>query len=207
MQPSLGLPPLELCFGTSPIQAEKSRPDRNVLGSANAGDKRGGESRADTGNLIKSSACLAGPMPSPDHAVELQNLRFNPMELIAKRRQTGTGNLWNLLVLRIGDDIKQLLNTLTADRRNDAKLSAMSPDCIDHRGLLSNKQVPRAMEHQTALLLRCLGWHKPHVGPADRLAYRLGVSGIVLLSFDVRLHIVGGISRTSCPNARSWRDQ
>ena len=65
-------------------------------------------------------------MPSPDHAVELQNLRFNPMELIPKRRQTGTGNLWNLLVLRIGDDIKQLLNTLTADRRNDAKLSAMS---------------------------------------------------------------------------------
>ena len=112
----------------------------------NAGDKSGGESRADTGNLIKSSACLAGPMPSPDHAVELQNLRFNPMELIAKRRQTGTGNLWNLLVLRIGDDIKQLLNTLTADRRNDAKLSAMSPDCIDHRGLLSNKQVPRAID-------------------------------------------------------------
>src|SRR5215469_5241420 len=114
---------------------------------------------------------------------------FNPMELIAKRRQTGTGNLWNLLVLRIGDDIKQLLNTLTADRRNDAKLSAMGSDCIDHRGLLSNKQVPRAMEHQAALLFRCLGWHKPHVGPADRLAYRLGISGIVLLSFDIGLHI------------------
>jgi len=26
--------PLEFCFGTSPIQAEKSRPDRNALGSA-----------------------------------------------------------------------------------------------------------------------------------------------------------------------------
>ena len=85
-------------------------------------------------------------MPSPDQAVELQNLRFNPMELLAKRRQTGTGNLWNLLVLRIGDDIKQLLNTLTTDWRNDAKLSAMGPDCIDHRGLLSNKQVPRAID-------------------------------------------------------------
>src|SRR6187431_3690129 len=31
--PSLSLPPLEFCFGTSPIQAEKSRPDRNTLGS------------------------------------------------------------------------------------------------------------------------------------------------------------------------------
>src|SRR5277367_2826944 len=34
MLPSLSLPPLELCLGTSPIQAEKSRPDRNTLGSA-----------------------------------------------------------------------------------------------------------------------------------------------------------------------------
>src|SRR5271169_6811088 len=34
MLPSLSLPPLEICFGTSPIHAEKSRPDRNALGSA-----------------------------------------------------------------------------------------------------------------------------------------------------------------------------
>ncbi len=34
MLPSLSLPPLERCFGTSPIQAEKSRPDRNAFGSA-----------------------------------------------------------------------------------------------------------------------------------------------------------------------------
>ena len=34
MLPSLSLPPLECCFGTSPIQAEKLRPDRKVLGSA-----------------------------------------------------------------------------------------------------------------------------------------------------------------------------
>src|SRR5262245_54011858 len=34
MLPSLSLPPLECCFGTSPIQAEKSRPDRNTFGSA-----------------------------------------------------------------------------------------------------------------------------------------------------------------------------
>src|SRR5271154_2808446 len=34
MLPSFSLPPLEFCFGTSPIQAEKSRPDRNAFGSA-----------------------------------------------------------------------------------------------------------------------------------------------------------------------------
>src|ERR1700757_2555239 len=34
MLPSLSLPLLEFCFGTSPTQAEKSRPDRKALGSA-----------------------------------------------------------------------------------------------------------------------------------------------------------------------------
>jgi Integrase core domain len=33
MLPSLSLPPLDFCFGTSPTQAEKSRPDRTALGS------------------------------------------------------------------------------------------------------------------------------------------------------------------------------
>ena len=31
MLPSRSLPPLECCFGTSPIQAEKLRPDRKLL--------------------------------------------------------------------------------------------------------------------------------------------------------------------------------
>src|ERR1700730_17593346 len=34
MLPSRSLPPLECCLGTSPIQAEKLRPDRKVVGSA-----------------------------------------------------------------------------------------------------------------------------------------------------------------------------
>src|SRR5262249_50091707 len=83
MLPSLGLPPLELCFGTNPIQAEKPRPDRNVLGSAMPGDKRGGEGRADTGNLIKASARLAGSVPGPEKARIGQNALARPF-------QTGT---------------------------------------------------------------------------------------------------------------------
>ena len=47
----------------------------------------------------------------------------------------------------------------------------------------------RAMEHQSALLLRCFGWHKPHIGPGDRLADGLCVSRIVLLPLDVRLDV------------------
>jgi hypothetical protein len=47
----------------------------------------------------------------------------------------------------------------------------------------------RAVEHQATLLLWRLGWHKPHIRSADRLADRFCVSRIVLLPFDVGLHV------------------
>src|SRR5208282_2549556 len=46
-----------------------------------------------------------------------------------------------------------------------------------------------AVEHQAALLLRCLGLHEPHVRPGHRFADCLGVGGIVLLPLDVWLHV------------------
>ena len=136
-------------------------------------------------------------MPMTRCLCALISLLLTTIQLSAKGGNYHTEDLYNpqhieslnLLPACVGDDIKQLLDAAASDRRNDAKLRAMGPDCVDHRGLLSNKQVPRAMEHQTTLLFRCLSRHKPHVGSTDRLAYRLGVSGIVLLSFDVRPHI------------------
>src|ERR1035437_7197437 len=47
----------------------------------------------------------------------------------------------------------------------------------------------RAVQHQAALLLGSLGWHKPHVGPGDCLANGLCVSRVILLPLDVGLHI------------------
>ena len=61
----------------------------------------------------------------------------------------------------------------------------MGADRIDHRGLLADEQMARAMERQAALLLGCLGRDEPHIGPGDGLADRLRIRGIVLLPFDV----------------------
>ena len=83
----------------------------------------------------------------------------------------------------------------------------MGADRIDHRGLLADKEMARAVEHQAALLLGRLGLDKPHIGPGDRFADGLGVSGIILLSLDIRLHVGRGIRRTACPSALSSRDQ
>ena len=84
----------------------------------------------------------------------------------------------------MGDNIKQLFNALTSDRRDNAKRGKMGADRINHRGLLPNEQVPRAMKHQAALLLRRLALDKPHSGSGDGLADRLSVGGIVLLPLD-----------------------
>jgi len=65
--------------------------------------------------------------------------------------------------------VEQLGDSFAPDRRDDAKFSKVSPDRINHRGLLANKQMPCAVKHQAALLRRRLGGHKPHVGSGDSL--------------------------------------
>jgi hypothetical protein len=73
-------------------------------------------------------------------------------------------------------------------RRHDAQLGHVSPDDINHQGLLADKELAGAMEHWTALLLGRLGLYKPLIGPW-RFADGFGVSGLVLLPLDLRLHV------------------
>ena len=128
-------------------------------------------------------------MPGVDHTVELQNLRLEHPQLGAERGETRARNLGHPFVTWIGDDAKQFLDTIASDWRDDPELRKMGTDRIDHRGLLTDEEMARAMEHQAALLPGRLGLDEPHVRPGDRFADGLGVSGIVLLSLDVRLHV------------------
>ena len=128
-------------------------------------------------------------MPGHNHTVEVQNLLLKPAQLSPKCCETCTGYLRNLLVTWIGDDIEQFLDTFASDRRDDPELCKLDPDHIDHRGLVADEQMTRAMERQTALLLGRLGRDEPHVRPGDRLADRLRVRGIVLLPFNIGLHL------------------
>ena len=73
---------------------------------------------------------------------------------------------------------------MAPDRCNDPELGKMGSDCIDHRGLLTDKQMARSLQHQATLLLWGLGWHEPHVGPGDRLAGGLRVGRVILLPLE-----------------------
>jgi len=128
-------------------------------------------------------------VPSSDHTVELQNLLLESAQLSPECQEARAGYLRNSLVNWIGDNIEQFLDPLASDRRDDPELSKMGADRIDHCGLLADEQMARAMKYHAALLLRGLGLDEPHIGPGDRLADGFSVSGIVLLSLDVGLHV------------------
>src|SRR5271169_6136560 len=128
-------------------------------------------------------------MPGVDHPVELQNLCLQYPQLDTESRQTRAGNLGQPLVICVRDDAKQLLDTVAADRCDDAKLREVSPDGIDHRRLLPDEQMACAMEYQATLLPRCLDRDEAHVHPGDCLANGLRISRIVFVPFDIGLHV------------------
>ncbi len=62
-------------------------------------------------------------------------------------RKTRSSYLRNSLVVWIGDDSEQFINTAAPDRCNDPELGKMGPDRIDYRSLLTDEQMPCAVEH------------------------------------------------------------
>src|SRR4030043_289487 len=63
----------------------------------------------------------------------------------AQGGNTGAGKLRNPLVTSIRDDRKQVFNTLASHRRYDPELGQISANGIDHRGLLADEELARAM--------------------------------------------------------------
>src|SRR2546425_9717351 len=107
MLPSLSLPPLECCFGTSPIQAEKFRPDRKAFGS---------------GTLATRAVASAGPTPGIASSRLLVSLdrcqaviirsnskicAFEHSQLGAESGKTRARNLRHPFVTWVGDDPEQ----------------------------------------------------------------------------------------------------
>ena len=84
---------------TSPIQAEKLRPDRKVPGSATLATSTVASIgpiprvyRAHPKSVMKALARLVRPVPGQDHPIKLQNLLFEPEQVSAERGKARTGN-------------------------------------------------------------------------------------------------------------------
>ncbi len=93
-------------------------------------------------------------------------------------------------IVRLRQDLRQRpaqsLRTLT-DR--NAALQQERPDLIDHACALTHQAAARPVQRLQVELLDGLGRHEPHRRTLHRLGNRLGVTEIVLLAFQIRLHI------------------
>src|SRR5262245_43537637 len=176
---------LECCFGTKPIQAEKSRPDRNAFGSAilatSAVAKAGPTPGISSSRLLVScDRCQIMIWRSKSRICAFSARSWAPRAATHARATAG---------IRLSSELATTVSSCSTPLRpigatipNSARWAA---DRIDHRGLLTNEQMPRAMKHQATLLLRRLSLDKPHVGSGNGLADRLSVSDIILLSLDI----------------------
>jgi len=60
---------------------------------------------------------------------------------------------------------------------------------VNRLGALTHQQIARTVLHQLPLLLGRFDLHETHRRAPNRLADRLGVGGIVLVTLDVGLHV------------------
>ena len=86
-------------------------------------------------------------MPSHDHPIKLQDLLLEAEQLSAERGKARTGNLRHPFVARIGHNMQQLGDSFSPDRRDNAELGKVSPDRVNHRGLLADEQMACAVKH------------------------------------------------------------
>src|SRR5260370_9448985 len=122
-------------------------------GVSNTRYQSGCQHRTDPGNVMKTLARLVGTVPGHDHPIKLQDLLLEAEQLIAKRGKARTANLRHPFVARIGNNMQQFGDSLTPDRRDNAELGKVSPDRVNHCGLLASHHMKCAVKHQAALLL------------------------------------------------------
>ena len=148
------------------------------------------EGRIDTGAIVEPPAGFAGSVPSPDHAIELWNLCLQHPQVGTESGHSRTGQrLATVCHLHLR---RQLVNRMASDWRDDPELRKVGADGNDHRGLLADEQVMGTVQRQAVLLLWRLARDKPHVGPGDRFADRLGINSIILVPLHIRLHVGRG---------------
>ena len=111
----------------NPGREVPSRPESPRI--SDAGNQSGRQSRTDTGVCRRAAGSPHnGSVPSPDHTIELQDLQcLQRPQLGTESGNTRTGKfLGQPLIICIGSNPEQLLDTLASDRRDDPKLCKMS---------------------------------------------------------------------------------
>src|SRR3979411_1475598 len=121
---------------------------------SNTRNQSGRQHRTDPGNVMKALARLVGPVPGHDHSIKLQDLPLETEQLIAKRGKARTANRRHPFVARIGNNMQQFGDSFSPYRGDNAELGKVSPDRVNHRGLLADEQMAGAVKHQASSAAR-----------------------------------------------------
>ena len=187
---SFGLPPVVICFGTSPSQAARSRPRPKVsalpIAATSAVAFSGpipGNGHQQSGGLVRAGLQRELLVESLDASVQLA-----PFGLVVLDQQPGSRAERDLLCGQQGLEVQlQLAPPL---RHDDAALQQEGAQLVDQRRPLAHQPVTRAVKALHVELRLALELDKPHRRPGRRLGDRLRIAVVVLLRLDVGPHVL-----------------
>lgn len=94
---------------------------------------------------FKPFAGLAAPVPCKHPTVRSKDLALDQVKLCCQGHQAFACGWWDAIIFTLGDKLQQLLNAISPDTGDNAKLGQVGTDRIDQRRSLAHKQLPSAM--------------------------------------------------------------
>jgi hypothetical protein len=195
--------------GHKPNPSRQATSGRERLPIPDFGNQCSGNDRANARDFLEPSAFFARSMPAMDMLLDGSDLCRDICVLASKSLEAQPRGNWNAIVPRISKNLKQLGRTITAFRRDDAKLSQMPADRIRQHRSLTDQKLPTAMQHQSRLLLFRFGRHKTHRWSRHRLADGGRIIGVIFVALETSLHVARVASVLRCgraPEARGSND-
>jgi hypothetical protein len=120
-------------------------------------------------------------VPGVDHTVELENLLLEDAQLdteAARHARATSGTCGSAAIPSSSSTPRRPSGATIPNSSRWARIALITAVCWR----MSRCRV--RWRHQAALLLRRFGLDKPHVGPGNSLADSLGISGVVLESWE-----------------------
>jgi hypothetical protein len=142
----------------------------------------------DAGYLHQPAAKLSLPRTGHDPAIIFEDLLLHHAQLGSQHLQAHACVGRHPLIRRIGNDVEQMLDAVSANRRHDAELGKVRPQCVRQLRSLAVEDQANTVKHHRTLLLRGFDTDEAHGRPCYRLADRLGIGRVVLAPLDVRFH-------------------
>ena len=189
--------PADALFATASLDAQRQpEPRREVPrrlelpAVADRGDERRGRHRPDAWGRGKALACLVCLVPSQDARLDHRDPLPQGIDVVEQAPNGLAGLVREHLRFELAHAAMQLVHPPDALARHDAELAKQTARGVDRCRPLPHQQRPNSVSCQDALLLARLDRDEAHVRPAHRLADRLGVGSIGLVTLDVGLDVL-----------------